>query len=378
MYFGTPITPPPTASDSAAASRVLGQVQTIADRDLSRVVRAIDQEGFYPEEVLRALGAAGAYRCTISGISEGAPDLKTAIEAMSQVGEYCLSTSFCMWCQNALAWYIGTSSNKTLQSSLGTKVANGETLGGTGLSNPMKTLFGIENMRLRGKRVPGGYVVKGALPWVSNLGPDHHFGAVFEIEDNAALRAMAVVDCSGPGVSIRANDHFLALEGTRTFGVQFREAFIPDATIVADPIDLYIGRIRAGFILLQTGMAFGLIRNCIHLMHEVRPSLSHVNKYLEKQPEHFQEALAAIEAEVWQLCTTPFDLSPAYFRRVVSARLAAGEAAVEAAHYTMLHCGARGYVANGAAQRRLREAYFVAIVTPATKQLRKMLAEMAN
>jgi hypothetical protein len=33
---------------------------------------------------------------------------------------------------------------------------------------------------------------------------------------------------------------------------------------------------------------------------------------------------------------------------------------------------ARGY------ERRLREAYFVAIVTPATKQLRKMLAEMAN
>ena len=27
-------------------------------------------------------------------------------------------------------------------------------------------------------------------------------------------------------------------------------------------------------------------------------------------------------------------------------------------------------------QRRLREAYFVAIVTPATKQLKKMLAEM--
>jgi hypothetical protein len=29
------------------------------------------------------------------------------------------------------------------------------------------------------------------------------------------------------------------------------------------------------------------------------------------------------------------------------------------------------------AQRRMREAYFVGIVTPATKQLRKMLAEMA-
>ena len=42
----------------------------------------------------------------------------------------------------------------------------------------------------------------------------------------------------------------------------------------------------------------------------------------------------------------------------------------------MLHCGARGYITDGVAQRRLRESYFVAIVTPATKQLRKMLADL--
>ena len=49
-----------------------------------------------------------------------------------------------------------------------------------------------------------------------------------------------------------------------------------------------------------------------------------------------------------------------------------------AAHAAMLHCGARGYIANATAQRRLRESYFVAIVTPAIKQLKKMLADMAH
>ena len=52
-----------------------------------------------------------------------------------------------------------------------------------------------------------------------------------------------------------------------------------------------------------------------------------------------------------------------------------GEASVAAAHAAMLHCGARGYIKGNRAERRLREAYFVAIVTPATKQLRKMLAD---
>jgi alkylation response protein AidB-like acyl-CoA dehydrogenase len=47
-----------------------------------------------------------------------------------------------------------------------------------------------------------------------------------------------------------------------------------------------------------------------------------------------------------------------------------------AAHASMLHAGARGYLKSSPVQRRMREAYFVGIVTPATKQLRKMLAEM--
>jgi hypothetical protein len=44
----------------------------------------------------------------------------------------------------------------------------------------------------------------------------------------------------------------------------------------------------------------------------------------------------------------------------------------------MLHAGARGYLSAAPAQRKLRESYFVAIVTPAIKHLRKELDSMAN
>jgi hypothetical protein len=148
--------------------------------------------------------------------------------------------------------------------------------------------------------------------------------------------------------------------------------------VLADPSDAYIKRIRAGFVLLQAGMAFGLIRGCVALMEQVAAPLGHVNKYLDVQPHHLTEQLAAMEAQVERLATTPFEADQVYWRAVIEARLAAGEAAITAAHAAMLHCGARGYVAAAPAQRRLREAYFVAIVTPATKQLKKMLAEMAH
>ena len=74
------------------------------------------------------------------------------------------------------------------------------------------------------------------------------------------------------------------------------------------------------------------------------------------------------------LARDPYNADDSYWRRVVALRLRAGDASVAAAHAAMLHCGARGYLKSHRAQRRLREAYFVAIVTPATKQLRKMLA----
>ena len=357
---------------------VVAAVRAASARELPSLVHKIDAEGYYPESVMREFGRLGAYKHHLPGHA-AAVDLLTSINAMAAAGEYCLSTSFCMWCQDALAWYIYASDNATLKSGIGPKVANGEYLGGTALSNPMKCLFGIEPMRLKGSRADGGYVVKGLLPYVSNLGNDHYFGAIFEVVEGAAKRnVMAIVPCAAEGLTLAGNTQFAALDGTRTFAVQMRDVFVPEAWVIADPVDAFVGRIRAGFVLLQAGMAFGLIRDCIRLMEQTKKPLGHVNKYLDLQPEPLTEKLLAMEAEVARLAATPFETDPSYWRAVIEARLAAGETSVAAAHGAMLHCGARGYVVNAAAQRRLREAYFVAIVTPATKQLRKMLADLTH
>jgi len=355
---------------------VVTAARDVAARELAPIVQKIDAEGFYPDGVMRAFGRAGAFGSHLPG-ADGA-NLVTAIRAMAAAGEHCLSTSFCMWCQDALAWYIFASGNDALKHALGHAVASGAALGGTALSNPMKTFFGIEQMRLKGKRVAGGYAVRGLLPFVSNLGADHYFGAVFEAEDAPKHYVMTVVPCASEGVTLADNTKFVALDGTRTFSVQMRDVMIPDALVLADPSDGYIRRIRAGFILLQTGMGFGLVRGCIDLMQQMKTPLGHVNKYLDVQPEALAEEAAQLEATVERLAAAPFESDSGYWRAVLEARLAASELSLAAAQAAMLHCGARGYVTSGAAQRRLREAYFVAIVTPAIKQLKKMLADLAH
>ncbi len=361
---------PATAVLEDAPDTMLTRIAEIATGSLKPRAREIDA-GAYPEDIMRAVGAAGAYGAHVGA---GPVTLMDTIEGISTVAEQCISTAFCMWCQNALGWYIASSDNAALKAKLGEEVATGAVLGGTGLSNPMKTFFGIEKMRLKGTRVEGGYTVKGALPWVSNVGEDGYFGMVFETDDGK--RIMAVAGCAQEGVKTVLDHEFMAMGGTATRAVQFRDAFIADDMILADPIDGYLQKIRPGFVLMQCGMAIGMIRSSIDLMRQVDGPLGHVNKYLEEQPEDFEKILAEAETELADLAKTPYDTSISYFRRVIKLRLLGGETAVKAAHAAMLHQGARGYVSSGAAQRRLREAYFIAIVTPATKQLRKMLADL--
>jgi len=355
----------------------LEEVTRISSQDLAGLARKIDDERFYAEDIMRAYGAAGAYSTHVGGV-DGAVDLKDALVTMASASEYCLSTGFCVWCQDTLAWYIASSDNDYLKTEVLPKVIKGQALGGTGMSNPMKAMGEIEPMRLKGVRVDGGYKVKGLLPWVSNLVEDGYFGSMFHVDiegEETPKRVMALFHAAWEGIKLKLDHDFVAMGGTATVNVQCRDVFVPDDYVLGDPAESFIKRIRPGFTLLQCGMAAGMIKSCIDLMEQVDKPLGHINQYLEKQPEDIKAEYNALVAEVLELAKTPYDESDEFYLRVLKARLRGGELSVEAAHWAQLHCGARGYVSGGAAQRRLREAYFIAIVTPATKHLRKLIAE---
>ena len=358
---------------------VLDQVRRIVKRDLAPLAARIDLEGHYPEDVLRAIGAAGGLRLHLPsqqppGQPAGACDVMAGIEVMAAAAEACLSTSFLLWCQDACSWYIESSDNATLRDTLLPRLATGELLGGTALSNPMKALAGIEPVQLTGRATAGGFRVRGQLPWVSNLGQGHVFGAVFRVEDPTPRDVMAIVPCDAEGLRISQSAHFVALEGTRTFALRFDDVLVPEDWVLADPAGPFLTRIRAGFVLMQTGLALGLVQGCIDIMHKADRSLGHVNQFLPARPPMFEDALTALRAEVQVLARTPWEPDREFFLRVAAARLRAGELSVEAAGAAMLHAGARGYLVRAPAQRRLRESYFVAILTPALKHLRKELA----
>ena len=353
---------------------LLSASQAIVDHDLKPLTISIDVDGLYPEPVLKKLGAIGAFNHHLPATREdGIADMGAAIQAMATVSHECMSTGFTMWCQDTCAWYLQNAANPTVRDNWLPKVASGEVLAGTGMSNTMKAFAGIEELRLKGKRVEGGYVVNGSLPWVSNLGEDHVFGTLFALEDVPGRTVMALVDCASEGFTLRLSAHFTALEGTRTFACIFENVFIPDEMIIDDDGAAFLKRARAGIVLLQFGMGMGNIQSCIDLCRDVEPMLGHVNGYLDDRPDELQEELDDAVEAVLALAEDPFETSDEFFHDILQLRLTAGELALRASQSAMLHTGAKGYLKTAPAQRKLRESYFVAIVTPAIKHLRKEL-----
>jgi hypothetical protein len=70
---------------------------------------------------------------------------------------------------------LAASNNTYLQNKILPAVLKGEIAGATGLSNAMKYLGGIEELRLQAKIEGENVTVNGFLPWASNLDSNGEF-----------------------------------------------------------------------------------------------------------------------------------------------------------------------------------------------------------
>jgi hypothetical protein len=358
-------------------SPLAATVRALSATELAPRVVDIDVKGEYPESFLRRLGAENFFGAAIPASHGGLGlGLRGLIGAMSEVSRVCGSTAFLAWCQSALVWYLEHTPNAALRERMQRDAMRACILGGTGLSNLMKSCAEIEDLRLSATRVEGGYRLNGVLPWVSNLGEGHWFAVGARLDGVGPL--LALVQAGGKGPRLNSNAHFVALEGTRTFACQFKDVFVPDADVLAhaEEFDAFVARIKPGFVLMQTGIALGLIDDCIAIIRQSEESHGHVNRYLDEQAAPLAADLESARTAILELADRISAGRPFEAREVLLLRAAGSELALKASMAAMLHTGAKGYLIRNPAQRRVREAIFVAIVTPALKHLRKELAAL--
>lgn len=366
------------ATPETPAEVLPGLAELIA-AELAPKVVDIDIHAQYPGDFMHKLGALGGFgSLTPPELGGSGRGLKHATRVIEEVSKECVSTGFLVWAQYALQWYLNNSANSALKTRVLPQVASGEMLGGTGQSNAMKSCVGIEEARLKATPVEGGYLINGTLPWVSNIGIDHYFHMGATVAGQSGL-LVGLVRGDHPGLTLVQNARFIGMDGTNTFACQFKNAFLPEEQVVCHPgaeFSAFASRTKSAFILLQMGMGLGLIDACVAMMKRSNKTHGHVNRFLDVQADALQAELDAARAATYALADKiEREGSAPYVRDTLALRLAGGELSLKAANAAMLHLGAKGYLVNNAAQRRLREAYFIAIVTPATKHLRKELHE---
>ncbi|MDF0606724.1 acyl-CoA/acyl-ACP dehydrogenase [Neisseriaceae bacterium TC5R-5] len=374
------IASPAFAQPAQEAEALLSAVRAFAQTSLAEKAEAIDRHAYYPKAELKELARLGAMSAHLD-TPQGSGDFGLTIRAIAEAARVCGATGFLMWCQSVCGLFMQQSANPALTSTTLLRHITGQSLGGTALSNPMKSYAQIETLLLKASPVTGGYVVNGHLPWVSNLDSDHYCGAVAAVMDGTQAlgrEVMFLLDCQAPGVTLSECPCFSGMEGTGTYALHLKNHFIGADQIIADPARPFIAHIRAAFVLLQCGIAAGVIQGAIDSMWAVEPQLGHVNEFLDERPAALQAELDELLARVMQLAATPFDSSDEFFLNILDVRAHGAELSLRAAQSALLHQGARGYLMSSGVQRRVRESHFVAIVTPAIKHLRKEMARLSK
>lgn len=372
----------PVSAPNLFQISLIDKIKSSIELNLKPQVVSIDRQGFYPRDFMHQLGTLGGFEQTLTpdfnGKGEG---FKTALQMIESVSETCLCTGFITWCHIACVWYIQNSENTYLKENVLPQIATGKVLAGTGLSNPMKHFADIEKIALIAKPCEGGYIIDGLLPWVSNLGKGHYFAVVAQIVDTQDY-LMTIVSDDLEGLTLKSTAHFIALEGSNTYSCQFRNVFVPNDLILASPCGDYINNIKAGFVLAQVGMGLGVTEASVKAMKRFNLPLGHVNSFLDDTVEAIEKDLEKLRLNSYSLANKlnyraiPSD--SVFFREVIKCRIQASELALRSSQAAILHGGARGYLQGSDLDRRLRESYFVAIVTPALKHLKKLLHNLEN
>lgn len=338
-------------------------LQTLIDEKLKPFVKKIDEEAYYAEDFLFALGKAGFFS---SSQKNKQTVLLDELTLTKEVAKVCMTTAFCLWCHLAALTYIRKTTNKRLQDKVLPLLENGVALGATGLSNPMKFYAGLEKLHLSAERVKGGYVVDGVLPAVSNLGDNRWFGAIAQYGEQ---EVMIFVNTSQPNITLKEKAHFLGVNGSATYACKFSHVFVGDDYVVTHEAKSFVDQIRPFFIFYQIPLGFGVSEAAIDGIEKVKSKQNGCNQYLRVQPENIVQKIKDLQRSLENLVLS----EEVTLKKISQIRLQTVYETLEAVQANMLHNGSAGYISGSIPSRKLREAYFFANLTPTVRQLEKMI-----
>lgn len=282
-----------------------------------------------------------------------------------------LSVAFSTWADLMVLTYLQAAD--TEHPKLVDALQSGTRPGVTGMASVFKYAAGAGDLDLQASAVNGGYKVSGKLKWASNLADDSII--VSGAHSDQGGQFLFVVDGDAPGLTLGTPFGLLGLNATASAWVEFDEVFVPEEQVLTTSFKDYLPHVRPTFLLLQTSECLGVAESAIAAASGKAVGINEV----------FAGDIADTYQEITELVSTQEALADqagsgqqVAFADLLRLRLAAAQAAVNAANLEIRVAGGAGYAKSSPASRRYREATFIPVQSPSEGQLKWQLAREAE
>ncbi len=332
---------------------------------LATNTEAIDRGTLTTRSVLTDL--ADADRLGLGAPSNADGQLPRMLTVLEDLARCSLSAAFSVWSHRATMEFLVAADTEFARSILG-RMRAGACPGVSAMASGFRQLVGLDRTDLTAVRIGGGYSVCGRLPWASNLYPDAV--VVTTIRDEQDRPVVVGFPLNAAGVKVHAAPDLLALQGTVSSSLTLDGLFIPDAQVLSDDFARLLATVRPVFSALQSAFCLGLAAEC---HHQAQQNLGGVNDVYSNEITAAGRQLATLRTQLHAAAQTIGSDRPPAPRHVLQLRLEAGQLAGTMAGLEIRTTGGRGFTLNSDANRRYREATFIALQSPSEAQLRTEL-----
>ncbi|MFD0953963.1 hypothetical protein [Virgibacillus natechei] len=171
---------------------------------------------------------------------------------------------------------------------------------------------------------------------------------------------------------MKGKNDYLGINGSATYVCRFDNCFVPDHFVLSEDADAFIKKVRPTFLLYQIPLGLGVTGASIESIQRRQTKQIGSNHYLQVQPDELKAIYHKQRKSVYDYMEAHVDTLE--WQTLAQIRLDVTYLTLRSVEASMLHNGGAGYLNKSQPARKLREAYFLANLTPTVKQLEKILA----
>lgn len=301
-----------------------------------------------------------------------AADLPTVVAVVARVARHDLASAFSAWAHRMVVEYLAAAPERPATARWGPDLRAGHRLGATAMAAGTAHVLAGTPLPVVADRRDGRLLLRGRLPWVSNLLPP--FVVVTAASAGAGRAVVVALTDDAPGLQIEPYPDLLALGATGSSSIVLDEVAVGEPDVLALDLGAFVERILPSFLLVQSAFCLGLAERALE------EAAAHVGPFGDSLRPELEAANAERErlaAELGGLARRAAAGDGVARRDLVALRLGVARLAGDAVRLELAAVGGRAFVRGHPTERRLREAAFLPIQSPTEVLLRWLLAREA-